>query len=231
MYGTLDVLGKGFPKSITREQAKTIVGVARDAHMLKIAATDVGEMYSPLNPEGYANYQLIARARTDAERLISPMRRAARAADDRVLAPVALMRAQFDEKLRAPRLASSIAGFTALLALTLACLGIYSVVSFSAALRTKEIGIRRALGATRPTVLCMLVRQQAWPLLLGIVIGMTGAIPAGRALQGEPFYLNSSDWLVQSVVPLVFALIGAIATVLPGLRALSLDPVRALRHD
>ena len=54
--------------------------------MLKIAATDLGEMYSPLSPEGYANYQLIARARTDAERLIGLMRRAARAADDRVLA-------------------------------------------------------------------------------------------------------------------------------------------------
>lgn len=95
---------------VTKEHAKTIVGVVGDAHMLKIAATDLGEMYSPLNPAGYANYQLIARARTDAERLIGPMRRAARAADDRVLAQATLMRAEFHEKLRVPRLASSIAG-------------------------------------------------------------------------------------------------------------------------
>jgi predicted permease len=231
MYGKLDVLGKSFPKSVTKEHAKTIVGVAGDAHMLKIAATDLGEMYSPLNPAGYANYQLIARARTDAERLIGPMRRAARATDDRVLAQATLMRAEFHEKLRVPRLASSIAGLTGLLALRLACIGIYGVVAFSAARRTKEIGIRMALGATRPAVLRMLVRQQAWPLLLGVVIGMAGAIPAGRALQGEPFYLNPTDPLVQSAVILVFVLTGGIATVLPGLRALRLDPVRALHHD
>lgn len=231
MYGTLDVLGKSFPKSITKERAGIIVGVTGDAHMLKITATDLGEMYSPLNPEGYANYQLIARARTDPELLTGPMRRAARAADDRVLAQATLMRAEFDEKLRVPRLASSIAGIMGLLALTLACLGIYGVVAFSAALRTKEIGIRMALGATRPTVVRMLVRHQAWPLLLGLVIGIAGAVPTGRVLQGEPFYLNPTDPLVQSAVILVFVLTGGIATVVPGLRALRLDPVRALRHD
>jgi hypothetical protein len=231
VYGTLDVLGRGFPKSVRKEQAKVIVGVVGDAHTIKITANNVAEMYSPLHPERYAQFQLIARARTDAQRLTGPMRQAARAADDRVLAEVTLMRAEFDKKLRPSRLASAIAALTGLLALTLACLGIYGVVSFGAALRTKEIGIRMALGASRPAVVRMLVRQQAWPLLLGVLAGMAGALPVGRVLQGEPFYLNPSDPMVQLAVLGVFALTGGIATVLPGLRAVRLDPVRALRHD
>jgi putative ABC transport system permease protein len=231
MYGTLDVLGKRFPRSVTKEQAMTIVGLAGDAHMFKIEATDLGEMYFPLNPEGYASYGLIAHARTNAERLIGPMLQAAQAAAGRIPSQATLMRDEFHRKLRARRLASSIAALTGLLALTLACLGIYGVVAFTTALRTKEIGIRMALGATRPAVLRMLLSQLAWPLLLGVVIGLAGAIPAGRSLQGEPFYLSPSDPLVQSVAILVFALTGGIATVLPGLRVLRLDPIRALRHD
>jgi hypothetical protein len=77
----------------------------------------------------------------------------------------------------------------------------------------------------------MLARQQAWPLLTGIGSGIAAAIPAGRALQGDTFYLNPADPIVQTAVILVLALTGGMATLLPGLRALRLDPVRALRHD
>jgi predicted permease len=231
MYGTLDVVGKGFPRSARKVEAKMIVGVAGDAHMIKVTATDVAEMYSPLDPSGFADYQLIARARTDAERLLGPMRQAARAADSRVLAQATMMRTQFEKKLRIPRFASLIATLTGLLSLLLACLGIYGVVSFAAALRSKEIGIRMALGAPRAAVLRLLVYQQAWPLAGGIAAGMAIAVPAGRLLQGEPFYLDAADPVVQIAVLFIFALTGGAAALIPGLRAVRLDPIRTLRHD
>jgi hypothetical protein len=228
MYGTLDVLGRGFPKT---DPTQTSVGVVGDAHLIKVTATDVGEQYSPLDPSHYEHFVLVARARSDPVRLLGPMRQLSTAADNRVLARASLMRADFDKRLQPPRLAGSIAALTGLLALSLACLGIYGVVSFGAALRTREIGIRMALGSSRGAILRLLARQQAWPLLLGMIVGLAGAVPVAIGLQREPLYLSPIDPVVQAAVSAVFLITAGGATLLPAWQALRWDPLRALRHD
>ena len=103
-------------------------------------------------------------------------------------------------------MASAIAAGIGVLTLALACLGIFGVVSYGVALRTKEIGIRVALGARQPALLRSIVRQVLTPVGIGVVIGLALAIPAGMLMRSEPFYLENTD-------PIAFA--AALAVLVP----------------
>ena len=115
------------------------------------------------------------------------------------------MREDFDRRMLGPRLTSAIASGVGLLTLALACLGIFGVVSYGVALRTKEIGIRVALGAQQPALFRAIVRQVLTPVGVGVVIGLALAIPAGLALGTEPFYLESTDPVTIAAALAVFA--------------------------
>jgi predicted permease len=228
MYGTPDAVGRGFPRS---RPSRVIVGIAGDAHLIEIRATDVAEEYRPLSATGYDRLVMMVRTRGNPELLLKPMWEAARAADPRVLPTMRLLRADFDQHLRAPRLASLLGALTALLALTLACVGIFALVSYAVTLRTKEIGIRRALGANASHVVALIARQLLLPVAFGMLVGTAAGMFAISALQGEPFYLASSGPSGPATALLIFALTAGSATIYPAQRALGGDPLHALRHD
>jgi ABC-type antimicrobial peptide transport system permease subunit len=138
---------------------------------------------------------------------------------------------QFEERLRPRQIAGSIASLTGALALSLACFGIFGLVAYGVAMRTKEIGIRRALGADTGSIVRLLLRQLALPVALGMLAGTLAGVAVGRALGGEPFYLPATDAAAPAVALLVFALAAALAALVPATRALGTDPLRALRHD
>ena len=133
--------------------------------------------------------------------------------------------------MQGPRLTSAIASGIGLLTLALACLGIFGVVSYSVALRTKEIGIRVALGAQHPALLRAIVRQVLTPVGVGVLIGLGLAIPAGLALASEPFYLESTDPVTIAAALAVFGAAGAVAALWPAYQVLRRNPVLALRHS
>jgi hypothetical protein len=228
MYGTVDVLGKGFPKD---EPRRTIVGVTADAPLIKIQANNVAEQYEPLDPERYAGYVMVVKAKTDAGALLGALRGAARAADSRVLAKAVTLAGEMDRRMESAWLASALFAGNGLLALGLACIGIYGVVSFGVTMRTKEIGIRMAMGSPGRAILEMLLREQAWPLVLGIAIGLAGARAMSGNLQGEPAYLREMGLEIPALVVLLFALTAGVAILAPARRALRMDPLRALRHE
>ena len=143
MYGTTDVVGMAFPKS---EPTDTIIGVAGDAHTIKVGRMGVAELYRPLSPADYSQAVLIARARTDAARL-RPVLSEAATLDARVLPGVRLLRDDFQRQTRAPRLASGVVVSIGVLTLLLACIGIFGVVSYGVALRTE--GNRHSAGSRR----------------------------------------------------------------------------------
>jgi predicted permease len=119
----------------------------------------------------------------------------------------------------------------AALALLLAAIGLYGVVSYAVAQRTTEIGIRMALGATPGDVSRLILMQGLKPALIGLGVGLTGAFLASRILQSLLFGVTPADPITFVVVPLLLLAVAALACYLPALRAMRLDPTAALRAD
>lgn len=232
MYGTLDVIGRGFPKSAAEvnEAEVTVIGVAADAHSIKVDANNVAELYLPLKLQDFNEVFLVARARHDADRL-PPILREAATLDPRVIPTAHAMHEDFDRHMQGPRIGSAIAAGIGILTLALACLGIFGVVSYGVALRTKEIGIRVALGAQQPALLRAIVRQVLTPVGIGAAIGLFLAIPTGIVLRSEPFYLENTDPIAFAAALAVFAAAGAVAALWPAYQVLRSNPVDALRHS
>jgi predicted permease len=227
MYGTTDVLDRGFPKT---RASRTIVGVVGDANLIKIHATNMAEEYRPLDPDGYTGAILIVRARTDSARLLEPMRAAARSRDERVLAATHTTKVDFERRLQAPRLSSFVAGVVGLLALWLACLGIFGLVSYGVTARTREIGIRVALGAHSGDIIGTVVQRLAGPMAAGVTFGCAAGMLAARLFAGEPFYLNPNDAIAPLAAVTVLVAAAGIAAFAPSRRALRINPTDALRN-
>jgi FtsX-like permease family len=228
MYGTLDVLGKGYPRSTPN---RTIVGVAADAMVVQLHVSNAGAEYMPIAAQHLARAVLVARSRASSNRLVEPMLEAARTADPRLQPAVRLLAREYERNLRTPTLAGSIAALTAALVLALACFGIFGVVAYAAKLRTKEIGIRRALGASGRRVCETLLRQLAWPVGVGAVLGTAAGMLASRLLGGAPLYLAVVDAAAPAAALIVFALAALAAALLPAIRAIHRNPIEALRHE
>jgi macrolide transport system ATP-binding/permease protein len=227
MYGTVDVLGRGFPKS---KASHTIVGIAGDAHAIKVNATDVAELYLPLMLADFSEVFMVARARTNVDLLPSILREAG-SMDSRVIPVAHVMREDFDSETRGPRIAGAITLVIGLMTLALASFGIFGVVSYGVALRTKEIGIRLALGARQPALLRVLVRNVLAPVAVGVILGLGAAAAVGAALRGEPFFLEHVDPIAFAGALIVLAISGTIAAVWPAVAVLRGNPIDALRYS
>jgi macrolide transport system ATP-binding/permease protein len=227
MYGTLDVIGKRYPKD---GPTRTIVGLVGDAHVANPQSTDAAELYVPMG-RNLSHASLLVRAHSDPASVTARLREASRAAEPRVLPDVRLMRDDYERLLRAPRMMSSIAGGIAVLALGLACLGVFAVVSHSARVRTREIGIRLALGAPRGSLVRTLLRRTGWAAGIGTTAGLAGAVALAGAMAGAPFYVQSSDPVAYVAALLTLVAAGAAAAFVPAIRTLRADPLNALREN
>jgi predicted permease len=130
-----------------------------------------------------------------------------------------------------PRLIARLTTLFGLLALILACVGLYGVAAYTAALRTSEIGVRMALGADRGNVIVMMLRDAMAPVSLGLMIGILAALAGGNLVANQLYGVKSHDPIVLLVVVLVLLLSTALAAVVPARRAASIDPIQALRTD
>ena len=117
------------------------------------------------------------------------------------------------------------------MALLLAGVGIFGVVSYTVRLRNRELGIRMALGARRGDVLGLVVRQGMTPALLGLGIGAIGALGLTRFMSSLLYGVKTADPLTFVIVGLVFAAVGVVACYLPACRATKVDPMVALRYE
>jgi putative ABC transport system permease protein len=130
-----------------------------------------------------------------------------------------------------PRLYATLVGLFAAIAAALAAIGLYGVIAYGVAQRRREIGIRVALGATRTQVIGLVLRQTLLLTAVGILIGVAGAATLTRYLESMLFGLTPLDPTTWGGVSVLFASVAAVAAYVPARRAMTIDPVRALRAE
>jgi ABC-type antimicrobial peptide transport system permease subunit len=128
-------------------------------------------------------------------------------------------------------LSSSLTGIFALLALVLAAIGLYGVMSYNVAQRTNEIGVRLALGAQKQNVLWIILREALLLLSAGIVLGLPLSLAAARIIRGQLFGLKADDPLTYAAALVVVGSVVIIFAWLPARRAAAINPVDALRYE
>jgi putative ABC transport system permease protein len=164
--------------------------------------------------------------------LVQPAVAAIRAIDpEQPVADTQTMMQVLDQKLTPQRVSARLLGVFAGVALLLAAVGIYSVLSFIVRGRSREIGIRTALGAQTADVLRLIVVEGMTPAVIGIAIGTVAALASARVMATLVFGVSASDPLTLAVVGTTLALVALMASLLPAYRALRLDPVKVLRGE
>jgi len=207
----------------------TIVGVAKDAKYSSLEEEVAPTAYVPLNTGG-ATFAL--RTNGPPAGLVAAVRKTVQEVDDNV--PVMQVRTQseaIDRQLFNQRLMARLLGGFASLGLGLACIGLYGLLSYEVARRTREIGVRTALGAQRSDVLAMFLRRGLIVVLVGSVAGVGAAAGLTRVLQSLLFGVQVLDPLTFLGAAMLFAVVGLAACLLPASRAVRVDPAEALRCE
>ena len=138
---------------------------------------------------------------------------------------------QIAATLQQPRIFASLTAGFGMLALVLACIGIYGVMTWSVSQRTSEIGIRMALGAQPKRVLGMVLREASWMVAIGVAAGAGGALALGRLIASMLYGVKASDPVTLTASALLLLSVALAAGWIPARRAAGVDPMKALRHE
>ncbi len=208
----------------------TVVGVVGNVHLMSLDEKPTNDTYVPYRQSTLAAYTLVVRTAGDPLGLASALRRQVLTIDPRQpIAGLDLLANMVDESLAARRFQMLLIGGLALLALILASLGIYGVVSYAVEQRTGEIGVRMALGARRGQVLGLIFAGALGLTSLGIGAGIVISLVLGRAIQALLFGVASHDPLVYAVGAGALFAVSLLAAFVPARRAASIDPAITLR--
>jgi predicted permease len=232
LFGRQDPLGKLVSQSKEFEPGKAleVVGVVADAKYHNLREEARGIVYLPLAQAGQTF--LSVELRTAGEPLaVAQAAREALREHDILVREVKTLEEQAGRTISQERMLASLGGFFGLVALTLASIGLYGVLSTAVARRTNEIGLRLALGARRGDVLGLWLREAGVLVAIGIVLGLPAALAATRWIESFLFGLTPTDPLTIAGAIVVLAFVAALAAYLPARRAAHLDPMEALRYE
>jgi putative ABC transport system permease protein len=227
-----DPVGKRFRPVWWQDRWITVVGVVADVRQHGLGLEAEPEMYRPFRQEPEGEMTVVVRSAAAAGPLVPGLRAAVHAVDPEV--PVSDLRTLervIADSVAEPRLAMLLLGLLGTMALLLGAVGIYGVVSYGAARRTREMGVRIALGARSTDVLRLVLTRGLGLALAGVVAGAVAALGLTRALQGLLFGVRPTDPLTFAAVALLLLGVALLASYLPARRATRVDPMIALRSD
>jgi predicted permease len=233
VWGTEDVVGRQLRWGPSDPPIE-VVGVARDTKVRSLGEAPRNNLYVPFAQEGGRLILVAVVVSTEGDPVAMPevLRREAKALNPDVpLFEAKTMQQHLGFMLFAPRMAAFLLSGFGILALALATIGLYGVVAYSVARRTREVGIRVALGADRRTVVGMVVREGMTMAGGGVVIGLALSAVAMRPLAGLLHGVSPTDMVTFGGVAVLLSAVALLASYVPARRAARVDPVVALRYD
>jgi predicted permease len=225
------------PPGLNEFQWLTIVGVVEDVKMFDLGQETPAEGWVPLSQTPKAAMMrnasaIVVQASGDPLRLVGAVREQVRSLDpDQPIVKLGRLETQVRESLRAPRFGMLLLSLFAAVAMLLASVGIYGLVSYSVAQRTREMGIRLALGAGAGDVLRLVLRQGMRLVAVGVLIGLLVAFGLARFLSSLLFQVKASDPGTFASVAALLAFVALVASYFPARRATRVDPTVALRSE
>ncbi|MEM7582077.1 MAG: FtsX-like permease family protein [Acidobacteriota bacterium] len=213
----------------------TIAGVTRDIRQHRLHQEPRAAVYRPFHQAGdelLSNAMfLTVRTATEPAAVAPALRQAIHGVDSDVPIEHRPMEQVIDGSLASSRFFTSLLTAFGALALVLGAIGVYGVGSYAASRRTREIGIRMALGARRRMMLRALMTRELMPVAVGVGLGLAGALVATRSLTGSLYGVSATDPAILSVAAMTLTAVAAAASFLPARRAAGVDPIIALRAD
>jgi putative ABC transport system permease protein len=235
LWANEDPIGKRikFPGTEKSPQPwRTVVGVVSDVAQYALDQQPPMQIYIPHEQFPTSYNTIVVKTENDAESVISAVRREIQTVDkDQAVFNVTTLEQLFGDSILIRSFVMMLLMTFAALALLLAAIGIYGVMSYVASQRTHEIGIRMALGAQARDVLKLIVGNGLVLTLIGVALGIAGAFALTRLLSDLLFNVSTTDLLTFSVVPAVLTAVALIACYIPARRATKIDPLVALRHE
>jgi predicted permease len=236
-----DPLGKRLRQAGSNTDYREIVGIVRHVEHTNLEgqSAERGEIYTPFNqiaverlPRFVRRVNLLVRTTVDPLSLAQPVRNQIAALDkDQAVFNVRTMEEALSRSVAARRFSMILLSVFAMLALILAAVGIYGVISYSVAQRTREVGIRMALGAQTTDVLKLVVRDGLKLVVIGVVVGLVGAFMLSRLLTTLLFGVTPTDAITYVTVALGLIGVALAACYIPARRAAKVDPLVALRFE
>jgi putative ABC transport system permease protein len=231
-WGADDPIGRRATlPAVSKTILRRVVGIVGDVKQRNLIEASTPTVYF-YTREPYGRATFAVRTSVPPSTLVQPAVAAIHAIDrEQPVGRIRTMVQAIDGELTSQRFSALLLGVFAGVALLLAAVGIYSVLSYIVRGRSREIGIRAALGARRADVLRLVLVEGMWPVLVGIAAGTLAALTSARVMERLVFGVSASDPLTLAGVGAMLALVALIASLVPAYRALRLDPAKVLRAE
>jgi predicted permease len=222
-----DPIGKRLSVAISA----TVVGVVTKAGTFDIQDADAMGVYYPITPQEYRDASVVVRVARPPGTMAGTLMGAAGAQDPRLRPGYSLLQTAYDNAVAQSRTLAAILGMLGFLATSIAAIGLAGLTGYTVSQRTREIGVRIALGAASPRVVRAVLRPLAVPVAAGVAIGMLVAGAVSAVLRNHLSSLRPADPLAYLMAIALFVLVVALAVTLPARRAVRIQPAEALRHE
>jgi putative ABC transport system permease protein len=225
-----DPVGRHLLIGAAQQGGHEIAGIVADVHESSLDSDTGPEMYLPLHQKPPQTAGFAVRTETDPQRSVNAIRSQVLEIDrDQPVLNVRTMDEAIEASLGQRRLTMALLGVFAGLAMLLAVVGIYGVIAYAVVQRTREVGIRRALGAQPGNILRLIACEGLGLTAAGVVLGIGGAFALTRLIKGLLFHVSATDPSIFAGIALLFVIVALAASYIPARRAARIDPAEALR--